>query len=116
MKPSSLSLTESRPLEEPANASPVIDPEVIQTEACKQNAGPSTLEIVGLCTVCVGVGLVGGLAVAGLGRFLASSKGKELAVSLGTVAFRSLGQQVFTGPRGGRYVITSNGTKSYNVP
>ncbi len=97
----------------------MIEPEVLKSDACQttpQKDGPSTLEIVGLCAVCVGVGVVGGLAVVGLGKLLASPTGRKVAADLGTAAFRSLGQQVFTGPRGGLYVITSNGTKSYNVP
>jgi hypothetical protein len=118
-KPSRVQLIESSPLQEPAAATPVIEPEVLQSEACQtapQRDAPSTLEIVGLCAVCVGVGVVGGLAVVGVGKLLASPTGRKVAADLGTAAFRSLGQQVFTGPRGGRYVITSNGTKSYNVP
>ena len=104
---------------EPFTNPEVIEPEVVisvpeSEEPASQ--GLSTMEVVGLCAVCVGAGVVGGLAVAALGGMLASPAGRSTMGSLASAGMSAFGRRVFTGPRGGRYVITENGTKSYCVP
>ena len=79
-------------------------------------AGLTTKEVVGICAVCVGVGVVGGLAVATFGSALVAVAGRAAMGSLASAALGGLGRPVFTGPRGGRFVITKSGLKSYMVP
>jgi hypothetical protein len=79
----------------------------------------SAMEIAGWCALGVGAVLFGGVAIKSLGRSLASPAGVALADEFATTAFMGLlatAREVFKGPRGGKYTVTSNGTKSYNVP
>lgn len=96
----------------------VIEPEVLQGKGSQtglSDQGLSVMQVAGLCALCVGAGAIGGLMLAGLGRGVLTKAGAEALGSIGTFAVGSLGRRVFTGPRGGRYIVTSTGTKSYNV-
>ena len=103
-------------LQEPNPMEPEVIPSTHAAQEFAASSGLSTKEVIEICAVCVGVGVLGGLAVAGLGSLLASSAGQAAMGSLATAAFGGLRRPVFTGPRGGRYVITSSGSKSYMVP
>lgn len=100
----------------------VIEPEVLpRTEPISPVATKpvSAMEIAGLCALGAGALLFGGVAIKGLGRFLASPAGAALVdefASSALVGLSATARQVFLGPRGGKYTVTSNGTKSYNVP
>ena len=110
-------------LQPPAGApTPVIEPEVLPPPGSTPPAVTkpvSALEIAGWCALGVGAVLFGGVAIKSLGRLLASPAGAALADEFAATAFMGLSataREVFMGPRGGKYTVTANGTKSYNVP
>jgi len=104
------------------STAPVIEPEVLPPPGTTPNAATkpvSAMEIAGWCALGAGAVLLGGVAIKSLGRFLASPAGAALADEFATAAFKGLtaaARPVFVGPRGGKYTVTANGTKSYNVP
>jgi len=100
---------------------PVIDPEVLgadrfqTSQADPRDQGLSPMQMAGLCALCLGAGAIGGLVIASLGRGITTKAGAEAFGAIGSIAMGGFRRAVFTGPRGGRYTITSSGTKSYNV-
>jgi len=105
-----------------ATTTPLIEPEVLPPPEPKPPAATkpvSAMEIAGWCALGAGAVLLGGFAIKSLGRFLVSPAGAALADELATTALMGLSaaaRPVFVGPRGGKYTVTANGTKSYNVP
>lgn len=80
---------------------------------------PSAMEIASWCAVGAGALVLGGFAIKAIGKVLASPAGAALVDELVTSAlmdFSSAAREVFVGPRGGKYTVTANGTKSYNAP
>ncbi len=101
---------------------PVIEPEILDP-FCSDRTSPvhrmSAVEIAGWCALGAGAAVLGGLALRGLGRFLASPAGKAAVNEYLAAALTNLSsptREVFVGPRGGKYTVTASGTKSYNVP
>ena len=72
--------------------------------------------IAGLLVLGAGVGAGGCIALAALARLLTTPAGARTIGTLAPAALGGLTRQIFTGPNGGRYVITRTGTKSYCVP
>ena len=93
------------------------------TFVAKDNLGNPELPgwaVVGICAAGAGCAVLGGLAMTSMIRFLMTPKGSSLAsellVSAVNAAAKTALSEVKTGPRGGKYVVTANGTKSYCVP
>ncbi len=98
---------------------PLIEPEVVsrnpdeETDRSKHQL--STMEIVSFCALGAGVAVAGALAVKGLGKLLKSPTARGVMLEVAQQALGAASQQVFVGPRGGRYTVTANGRKNYNV-
>jgi len=108
--------------QEPVAIPPVIEPEILDpfySDGASPIPRMSAVEIAGWCALGAGAAVLGGLALRGLGRYLASPAGKAAVNACLAAALSSLSsptREVFVGPRGGKYTVTANGTKSYNVP
>jgi len=98
---------------------PLIEPEVVSRNPDKEPDRSkhqfSTMEIVGFCALGAGVAVAGALAVKGLGKLLESPTARSVILEVAQQALGAASQQVFVGPRGGRYTVTANGRKNYNV-
>lgn len=98
---------------------PLIEPEVVSRdpdeEPDRSRYQLSMMEIVGFCALGAGVAIAGALAVKGLGKLLKSPTARGVMLEVAQQALGAASQQVFVGPRGGRYTVTANGRKNYNV-